>query len=161
MTSWLFFYFLGKIPSTMWLLIAAAGFASFFSAGILSKIPPLRPISIAIQPLSVLIAAFGIYMFGGASINDHYLEKIKEMEAKIQVAEAKSGAVNTIIEERVETQIQIVKQNQVVYQDRIVEIATEIDAQCELPEDVSFIHNDAAKFPFAQQINQAAKGEDQ
>jgi hypothetical protein len=155
--TWLFFYFLGKIPTAFWLLITAAGVVGFFSAGILSKITPLKPMSFAIQPLSVLITVFGIYMFGGASINDHYLEKIKEMQAKIQIAEAKSQAVNTVIEERVETQIQILKQNQLVYQDRIIEIATEIDAQCVLPEDVGSIHNDAALFPFSLQINQAAR----
>jgi hypothetical protein len=157
--TWLFFYFLGKIPTAFWLLITAAGVVGFFSAGILSKIAPLKTMSFAIQPLSVLIAVFGIYMFGGASINDHYLEKIKEMQAKVEIAEAKSSAVNTVIEERIQTQTQVIRNNQIVYQDRIVEITPEINAQCVLPEDVSIIHNDAATFPFAPQLNQAARGE--
>jgi len=159
MATWLFFFFLGKIPSTLWLLIALLGVGGYFAAGVLSRIGPFKAYSVAIKPLSILIAVFGVYMYGGASINDHYAAMIKEMEAKIAVAEAQSTAVNERIEERVQTQIQVVRDNQVIYQDRIIEVTPEIDAQCILPPVVPSIHNDAARYPFIEQMNKAARGE--
>jgi hypothetical protein len=159
MGTWLFFFFLGKIPSILWLLIAGGGVVVYVLSGVLTRVPPLSIYAMPAKILSILAMVFGVYMYGGASINNHYAQKIKEMEAKIAVAEAQSQAVNTVIEERVQTRVQIIKDNQVVYRDKIIEIAPELDAVCPLPPSVSDIHNSAAKYPFADTVNKAAKGQ--
>lgn len=158
MGTWLFFFFLGKIPSILWLLIVGAGVVVYVLAGVITKMPSLKLYAVPTKVLSILAMIFGVYMYGGASINKHYADKIKEMEAKIAVAEAQSTAVNTVIEERVQTQVQVIRDKQIVYQDRITESAPEMDAQCVLPPGVNSIHNDAAAYPFAKTVNKSAQG---
>jgi hypothetical protein len=147
MMMWLFFWFIKAIPATFWLILAIAGVAVFFAAGILGKLPPFKAYTFWIKPLSVIAAVFGIYMYGGASINDHYQKMIHELEEKVKIAEQKSQTVNTVIEERVKLQKQVIKDTQIVYQDRIIEVAKEIDAQCKLDPRVPILHNDAATNP--------------
>ena len=147
MMMWLFFWIIGKIPATFWLMMAVVGVALFFAAGILGKLPPFKAYSIFIKPLSVVMAVLGIYMYGGASINDHYQKIIKEYEQKIKVAEEKSAAVNTVIEERVKYQTRVIRDNQIVYQDKIIEVAKEVNGQCKLDPRVAEILNGASVYP--------------
>ena len=147
MMMWMFFWIIGKIPATFWLIMAVVGVALFFAAGILGRLPPFKAYSFFIKPLSVVITVIGIYMYGGASINDHYQKLIKEYEQKIAIAEEKSEAVNTVIEERIKYQTQVIRDNQIVYQDKIIEVATEVDGQCKLDPRVAEILNGAAVYP--------------
>ncbi len=150
MMMWLFFWMVGKIPATFWLLMAIGGAVLFFAAGILGKLPPFKAHTIFIKPIGILLSILGIYMYGGASINDHYQKLIKEYEQKIAIAEQKSAAVNTVIEERVKYQTQVIKDNQIVYQDRIIEVAKEVDGQCKLDPAVVDILNGASVYPVAK-----------
>ena len=159
MMMWLFFWIIGKIPATFWLIMAVVGVALFFAAGILGRLPPFRAYAIFIKPLSVIMAVLGIYMYGGASINDHYQKLIKEYEQKIAIAEQKSAAVNTVIEERVKYQTQVIKDNQIVYQDRIIEVAKEVDGQCKLDPKVADILNGAAIYPLNKSVADTDKKE--
>jgi hypothetical protein len=147
MMMWMFFWIIGKIPATFWLIMAVVGVAFFFAAGILSRLPPFKAYAMFIKPLSVIMAVLGIYMYGGASINDHYQKLIKEYEQKIAIAEEKSAAVNTVIEERVKYQTQVIEDNRIVYQDRIIEVAKEVDGQCKLDPRVAEILNGASIYP--------------
>ena len=156
---WLFFWIIKAIPATFWLLLAISGTAVFFAAGILGKLPPFKAYTFWIKPLAVIAAVLGIFMYGGATLNDHYQTMIKELEARVKVAEEKSAAVNTVIEERVKVQTKVIRDTQVVYQDRIIESAGQIDSQCKLDPSVPQIHNDAATYPLkdaAKDHNKAA-----
>lgn len=150
MMMWLFFWMVGKIPATFWLLMAIGGAVLFFAAGILSKLPPFKAYTFFIKPVGIMLSILGIYMYGGASINDHYQKLIKEYEQKIAIAEQKSAAVNTVIEERVKYQTQVIKDNQIVYQDRIIEVAKEVDGQCKLDPAVVDILNGASVYPIVK-----------
>ena len=158
MMMWLFFWMVGKIPATFWLLMAIGGAILFFAGGILGRLPPFKAYAVFIKPLGVILSILGIYMYGGAGINSHYQKLIAEYEQKIKVAEAQSAAVNTAIEERVITETKVIQDTQIVYQDRIVEVSKEIDAQCKISPAAVQIHNDAAEYPlknFRDEINRA------
>lgn len=156
---WIFFWIIGKIPATFWMILSIAGAVLFVLSGVLGRLPAFKTYSWALKPLSVLIMFIGVYMYGGASINDHYQKMIAEYEQKIKVAEQQSAAINTVIEDRVVTQTQVIRDTQVLYQDRIVEIAPEIDGQCKVNPEAIRIHNDAASDPlksFRNSVNRAA-----
>ena len=157
MMMWMFFWIIGKIPATFWLIMAVVGVALFFAAGILGRLPPFKTYAIFIKPLSAIMAVLGIYMYGGASINDHYQKLIKEYEQKIAIAEEKSAAVNTVIEERIKYQTQVIRDNEIVYQDRIIEVATEVDGQCKLDPRVAEILNSAAIYPIVKTTDKQEK----
>lgn len=147
MTMWLLHMVVGHLPTGFWLLLSGAGIAGFFAAGVLAHFPPLKAYTLFIKPVCALAAGIGIFMYGGASIDDYYQTMIHELEEKVKIAEAKSQTVNTVIEERVKLQKQVIKDTQLVYQDRIVEVATQIDRECKLDPVVPKLHNDAATNP--------------
>lgn len=160
MMMWLFFWFIKLLPTVFWLFLGIGGIAVFFAAGVLGKLPPFKAYALFIKPASLIVAVFGIYMYGGANMNDHYMAMIKEMEAKVKIAEEKSRAVNTVIEERVVTQVKKIKDIQIVYQDRINEQAVTIDKECKLDPVVPKLHNDAATNPIQPAVaehNKAAE----
>ena len=157
MTMWLLHMVVGHLPTGFWLLLTGAGIAGFFAAGVLSHFPPFKPYTLFIKPVAALAAGIGIFMYGGASINDYYQKMIHELEEKVKVAEAKSQTVNTVIEERIKVQKQVITQRQVEYQDRIVEVATQIDRDCKLDPAVPKLHNDAATDPLKSVVKGEAK----
>ena len=70
---------------------------------------------------------------------------VKEMEAKVALADEKSKNATGKIEYKFVDKVKVVKDVQVVVQEKIKEVATVIDSKCELtPEAVSLI-NAAAK----------------
>ena len=60
-------------------------------------------------------------------------------------AEAKSAQVNTVIQTRWRERVKVVKQQQVVYQDRIVQQREVIDRECKVAPEAINILNEAAK----------------
>jgi hypothetical protein len=144
---WIFFWIVGKLPATFWMILSIAGVACYFASGILGRLPAFKAYTWALKPLSLLVAVFGIYMYGGANIMDHYQKLIKEYEEKIKVAEERSAAVNTVIEERLVTQNKYIKDTQIVYQDRIIEVAKEVNGQCRVNPKIIEILNDASENP--------------
>lgn len=156
---WLLFWIIGKIPATVWLMMAIGGSVLFLAGGILGRLPQFKAYAVFIKPVGIILAILGIYMYGGASIIDHYQKMIAEYEQKIKVAEEKSVAVNTVIEERIRYETQIIRDNQIVYQDRIIEVATEVDGQCKVHPEIVEILNNAAENPltnFRNNTNRAA-----
>lgn len=156
---WIFFWIIGKIPATFWMILSIVGIAIYFASGILGRLPAFKTYTWALKPFSILVAVFGIYMYGGASINDHYQKLIKEYEQKIAIAEERSNSVNTVIEEKLVTQNKYIRDTQIVYQDKIIEIAKEVDGQCRVHPDVIKILNDASDNPLNKlkaDVNSAA-----
>ena len=100
-----------------------------------------------IQIFSVLAIIFGTFMSGAIYDNEAWLDRVKEMEAKVAKAEEESKLANDKLNEKtqqVHTQIQtkttIVKQ----YIDREV---TKYDSQCVVPKEFVKAINDAAEPP--------------
>ena len=84
-------------------------------------------------------------MCGANWNNDHWLAKVKEVEAKLAQSEAESAKENTKIVEKVVTRREIVRVqgNEIVkYIDREKLV---IDENCKIPELVVDLHNKAVK----------------
>lgn len=95
--------------------------------------------------LSIIVFAISLFMCGANWNNDHWLAKIKEVEAKLAVAEAESARENTKIVEKVVTRREIVRvqgSEIVKYIDREKLV---IDENCKIPEPVVDAHNKAVK----------------
>jgi hypothetical protein len=70
--------------------------------------------------------------------------KVAELEEQVKVAEAKSKIVNVEIQTVYRDKVKIVKETQVVIQERIKEVEKRIDSQCTIDTEVIKILNDAA-----------------
>ena len=107
-------------------------------------IPPLIPYSGIARIVGTVLIVCGIYFYGSYSTEMSWRNKVAELEEQVKVAEAKSKIVNVEIQTVYRDKVKIVKETQVVIQERIKEVEKRIDSQCTIDTEVIKILNDAA-----------------
>lgn len=165
-------WILSLLPEWVIHAIFMVGVLGVILGFVLGFLPFLGRYKLAIQIISVLILAFGVYLEGGYANEMIWQMKVKEMEVKIKEAEVKAAQKNVEIQEKVVTQTQIVKekgQDIIKYVDRYkdrevlktvegpervkIEEVIKFVENCPIPQDIIDAHNSAAK------MNEAAKGD--
>lgn len=111
------------------------------------KIPFLYQYQLPLRIVGVLLLAAGVYFRGGYAVEMTWRERVAALEKQLQVAEAKSAEVNTVIEQKVVYRDKIVREHGKTlteYVDR--EVVKLIPAQCDrLPSELIEVHNRAAR----------------
>lgn len=120
-------------------LIAASWFITF--------IPLVNRYRFPTQVIGIVAFGLGAYLIGGLGVERMWRERVKELEAKVAVAEEKSKQTNTVIQEKIVYKTQVIKQQETVYVDRIKEVAKVIDAQCVVDPLAIDVLNKAATSP--------------
>lgn len=139
-------WLLNFLPNWIFYAILLLGVVGFLATYLLRfiPIPALYVYKTPIQMVSVVFMVIGVYMAGSIANNEEWLAKVREVEAKLAIAEAK-GAEETIkIVERVVVQEKIIRergQNIVQYVDREI---VKYDNKCEIPEPFIDVLNKAA-----------------
>ena len=98
-----------------------------------------------LKPLGIVLIALGLYLKGGYDTEMAWRDKLKAAEERAQLAEKQAEEANGKIQTKIVEKVKIVKENTVVYRDRIKEVEKLIDAKCEVAPEAITIHNDAAK----------------
>ena len=157
MYTWIIEHIIGSIPVWVWTFVAGAGAAAYFLSGIIAKIPTpyTKTLSIVTKYSGMFALLFGIFMCGGSGVNAVWQQQIKEANARIEAAEAKSAKVNTVIQERVVTQIQIVKEKTNANNQAIETKRDIINAECKLSDDAWMLYNNATKNALAASSGRA------
>ena len=114
---------------------------SFFT----KLIPPLIPYSGIVRIVGTVLIVCGIYFLGSYSTEMSWRNKVAELEEKVKVSEQKSKDANVQIQTVYKDKVKVVKEIQVVIQERIKEVEKRIDSQCTVDPEVIQILNDAAK----------------
>jgi hypothetical protein len=144
-------FLLNFIPDSflIWVVntVLLAGLLGTLSSYFIRFIPPLIPYAGLVKTVGIILLVAGVYLRGGYGVEMEWRNKVAEMEAKVAIAEAKSKETNVKIETVVKEKIKIVKEVQVVIQERIKEVEKRIDAQCVVDPEVITILNDAARKP--------------
>jgi hypothetical protein len=134
------------IVNTILVVGAIGSFLSFFVLHkILNKFPALAPYHLLIQIVSIVLLVAGVYLKGGYGVEMAWRERVADLEAKIKVAEAKSEQANIDLAAKQKEKVKVVKEVQVVIKEKIVQVASKIDAECKVDPDAISIINDAAK----------------
>jgi apolipoprotein N-acyltransferase len=110
-------------------------------------IPPLIPYSGITRIIGTVLIICGIYFYGSYSTEMSWRNRVSELEAKVKVSEEKSKTANAQIQTVYKDKVKIVKETQVVIQERIKEVEKRIDTQCVVDPEVINILNAAAKRP--------------
>jgi hypothetical protein len=137
------------LPEMFIHIIFTAGVLGVIAGFVLGFIPSIKPYKLAVQVISLLVLTFGVYLEGALADTKEWELKVKELEVKVAQAEAKSAQVNTVIQERVVTKTQVVRekaQEVIKYIDRDVvkkEEVVKFVERCSLPQDVVDAHNKA------------------
>jgi DNA-directed RNA polymerase beta' subunit len=150
------------LPEIVVHLIFAAGLLGIIAGFLLSFIPSIKPYKLAIQVISLLVFTLGVYLQGALEDTKIWQKRVLELEVKVKEAELKSAQVNTVIQEKVVTKTQVVKEKAkeiTKYVDRYTdrEVLKEIPGpervrveevikyveRCSLPQDIVDAHNKA------------------
>jgi uncharacterized coiled-coil protein SlyX len=138
-------WMLDFLPAWIFHLIVIAGIGGLIVAQFIKFIPLVTQYRLFIQIGSIIVLAFGLYMEGGVANQQKWEARVKELEAQVAISENKSKDANIQLASVVKEKTKVVKEFQVVIQDRIVREADKIDADCKVAPEVISILNDAAK----------------
>jgi hypothetical protein len=142
-------WILNWIPSWLFVGISVAGIIGYVLSFLLDLLPfkSISAYRTLLQLVSMALIAIGCFVLGLVYDNDSFLNKVKEMEAKVAAAETKSKEENVKIVEKYSTKDQANKtktESVIKYIDREV---VKYDNSCVIPKEFIKAHNDAAKEP--------------
>ena len=131
-------------------LILLAGAVITVAGFFVRFIPFVNTYRIPVQIAGILLLTVGVYFQGGYSTEMAWRERVREVEAKLHIAEKQSAEVNTEIITRTVTQTKIVRERGddiIKYVDREVVKNQEVIRfveNCPIPEIIVNTHNAAA-----------------
>lgn len=131
--------------------IPLAALAIIIASMFLKVIPFVSTYYLPIRIVGVVLLFFGIFFEGGLYVNQEWASKVREMQEKIAVAEAKSNEENVKIVEKI-----VVKQK--VIREKGDEVIKFIDKEI-VKYDVKFAPGGQCEIPkeFVEAVNKAAK----
>ena len=139
------------LPSWYTHAVPALGLALILVSMFLKVVPFISTYYIPLRIIGLVTLLFGIFFEGVMYSGKDLHEKIKELEAKVAAAEAKSAVVNTKIVEKIVTKQKIVKERGadiIKYVDKEIikyDVKFAPGGQCEIPKEFITIHNKAAE----------------
>ena len=149
---------LSLLPNWFWALVLVAGVLAVLAAWVLKFIPFVSTYRLPIQVGGILALLVGVYFQGVIANEAKWEARVKELEAKLAVAEEESKKTNTVIQEKIVKQKEFIKGKTeyiTKYIDREVvkkeEIVKYIE-MCPVPKELIDLHNQATE------INKAAEG---
>lgn len=130
------------------LITGIIGFAaSFFFGYVVRWLPAIAPYHLLIQVVSIVLLVAGVYFKGGYSVEMDWRERVAELEAKIAISEQQSKEVNEKIVTVYKDRVKVVKEKQIVVQEKIKTVEVMIDSVCKVTPESIDILNDAAANP--------------
>jgi hypothetical protein len=132
------------LPDWIWILMLWLGVISIGVSYLLAKVPVVGQYKLPLRIGGVVALLMGVYFQGAISNEEKWQARVKELEAKIAVAEEKSKEENVKIVTKVVTKREYYRErgNDIVqYVDREI---TKYDNTCPVPKEVVKAHNDAA-----------------
>lgn len=133
------------LPSIFVHLIILLGIAGLIVSLYASIIPFFNIQKATLKYASIIVIALGLFLEGGLMINNEYLQKEKDWKQKIELVESKFNEVNSKIEAGYYNKVEVVKDTQVVIQEKIKTVSLNIDKECKINKDIIEILNIAAK----------------
>jgi hypothetical protein len=137
------FWILEIFPDWFWGLLLLAGFSGYF----LSQLVPLKTYQLPIKIVGGVVVLAVIFIMGLLYADGVWQQAAKDLQHKVEVAEAKSQQVNETIKERVITKTQVIRQRGEATTEYITREVVKHDATCQIPVEFVTAHNSAAKAP--------------
>ena len=143
-------WMLSLIPDSLfvWIyyIILTAGVTLYIASKLVKWIPLMGQYKLPAELIGVVLLVVGAYFYGGHGVQQAWLARVQELEAKVKVAEEKSQQVNTVIQEKIVTKVKVIKENVYVNREIIKEVAgKQLDAQCTLPKSTVSLHDSASR----------------
>lgn len=138
-------WILDFLPSWIFTLVTVIGLGAFLVTEFLNNIPFVSTYLKAIRVGAIVALVVGLYMMGGAANQEKWEARVKELEAKVAVAEEQSKTANAQLDSSIKEKKNLVKQNQIIIQEKIVKVKEQIDSQCVVSPEAIRLLNEAAE----------------
>ena len=134
------------LPDWLFYVTLLIGVLGYLSTHLIKyiPIPQIYMYKTPIQIVSVCLMVIGTFMSGAIYDNQAWLDRVKEMEAKVAKAEEESKAANEKINDKTEKVKEKIVQKQVVVKQYIDREVTKYDNTCVIPKEFVEAHNKAA-----------------
>ena len=130
-------------------VLTAAGF-------FIHRLPFLYQYQLPFKVIGIALLTLGVYFRGGYAVEAEWRERVTELEAKLKTAQEESAKVNTVIQDRVVTKTQVIREKGETIIER-VEVAVPVNAACPVPQEAIDVHNEAAKMNQAIEAQRKAR----
>jgi hypothetical protein len=107
-----------------------------------------------IQLIGVVCLVLGVYFKGGADVERAWRERVKELEARIAIAEKQSVEANKKLSDQLAQNKKLTQEVRNANQAAIRANAEKINAECRVPDIAIELHNSASK----NQVSGSSKG---
>ena len=94
-----------------------------------------------------MVVAAVIFIMGLLYADGVWQQAASELQAQVKIAEAKSQQVNTVVEERVVTKTQVVRQRGATTIEYVTREVVKHDPSCTIPQEFVSAHNQATEVP--------------
>lgn len=121
-----------------------ASVIGLFSGTIFGKIPFVKIYGRTIQWVSLFVLIAAIFLEGYFFASKSWMEKVKEFQDKVVVAEQQAKDANTKLDEKSKDLNKQIKDNQKNLQSQLKKEQQKIDAECKVAKEAVKILNDAA-----------------
>ena len=138
-------WILDFLPGWIFTLITLAGAGAYLVTEVLGNVPFVAQYLRAIRAGSIVALAFGLYMMGGSANQEKWEARVKELEAKVAVAEEQSKTANAKLDAKMKEKAKVIKEKEYIIQEKIVQIKEKIDAMCQIPVEAINLLNEAAE----------------
>ena len=148
-------WILQLLPDTLILwfcnILLLVGLVLTLAGFFIHRLPFLYQYQLPFKVLGIALLTLGVYFRGGYAVESEWRERVTELEAKLKTAEVESAKVNTVIQDRVVTKTQVIREKAdtlIQYVDREIfkdrEIVKEVNT-CPVPQEAIDVHNEAAR----------------
>ena len=94
-------WMLDFLPFWIFHLIVLIGIGGILASVVLKFIPFISKYNLPLQVGSIILLSFGVYMEGGISNQEKWEARVKELEAKVAVAEEQSKTANAKLDAKI------------------------------------------------------------
>lgn len=135
------------LPDWLFYAIFFLGLGGLVATYFLRFIPFMYVYRTPIQAASVAAIAFGTYMSGAIHNEAAWLERVREMEAKVAEAQAKSAELNVQVVEKVIYDTKIIRERGAEVIKYIDKEIVKYDETCVVPKEFISVINKTAEQP--------------
>jgi hypothetical protein len=132
MFTWLLEHTLLLLPTWFWFIVAGAGAVLYFFSSFIQAIPfaQAKLAGLSVKYIGFALLLGGIYLSGGAGVTALWQAQVDDMKAKVEKAEQASADANTQIKTVIQEKTKVIRDTQIIVQEKIVKDAAKMDATC-------------------------------
>lgn len=125
--------------------LVIAGLVGVCAAWIARWIPFFSAYRGPIQVIGVICLVLGVYFRGGADVERSWRERVKELEAKVAIAEKQSAEANKKLDSQLQQNKKLTQEVKNANQAAVRANASKIDAECRVPDVAIELLNSASQ----------------